>query len=312
MFSNLLKSNILSKFPRDCAFCFAYGSGVKKQSGYTDAELKDTLIDLMFCVDDPRKWHEENLLRNKSDYSFMRCLSPSTLAYVQRNYGAKVYCNTLVTLESGCAIKYGVIATEDLCNDLNHWTDLYVAGRLHKPITTLIPPNSDEINDAIAQNLQNAIRTALILLPERFTYFDLFYEIAQMSYKGDFRMTFGEKKDKVRNIVQPQIEAFGKLYLPHLRTFESTIHLPKTDSFRDETIKQDKSTKANVEHMKLLPTTVRQRLVRFDGNVEQKVRKAMAQIVGRSSKTQSLKNIPTAGLMKSIKYSWRKALKTFS
>lgn len=35
-------------------------------------------------------------------------------------------------------IKYGVISTEALIDDLMHWKTLYVAGRLHKPVSITI------------------------------------------------------------------------------------------------------------------------------------------------------------------------------
>lgn len=35
-------------------------------------------------------------------------------------------------------IKYGVISTESLIDDLMHWKTMYVAGRLHKPVSIKI------------------------------------------------------------------------------------------------------------------------------------------------------------------------------
>lgn len=35
-------------------------------------------------------------------------------------------------------IKYGVIGTDCLTEDLMHWKTMYVAGRLHKPVSTMI------------------------------------------------------------------------------------------------------------------------------------------------------------------------------
>lgn len=35
-------------------------------------------------------------------------------------------------------IKYGVISTDSLTEDLMHWKTMYVAGRLHKPVSIMI------------------------------------------------------------------------------------------------------------------------------------------------------------------------------
>lgn len=312
MSAKILRSKILTRFPDRFAFCFAYGSGVKKQSGYTDAALKETLIDLVFCVDDPLQWHKQNIAMNPSHYSFMRFLGPSIVSKCQMNYGAKMYCNTLVPIDDDCSIKYGVIAANDLCNDLNHWTDLYVAGRLHKPVTTLIEPNSTHIQAAIENNLTSAIRVALLLLPTNFTYYDFFYEIAQISYRGDFRMIFGEQKDKVRNIVQPQLEEFFHLYQPFLKQFSHCLHAKSSTVFCDSRFSQDKSPDIIQNHLRDLPVRLSNKINNSENHLEKQLRATMAQIVCRSGITQSLKNIPTAGLTKSLRYSWRKALKTFS
>lgn len=317
MLSQSLAARILSKFTYNFSYAFAYGSGVTQQTGYSKSDLKNSLFDLVFCVNDPLIWHTENIKLNPSHYSFMRYFDAKTIAKFQTNYGAKVYCNTLIPIENDCSIKYGVISTNDLCNDLNDWTDLYIAGRLHKPITTLIRPNSDIIRNALETNHINAIRTALILLPAEFTYFELFYEIAQLSYNGDFRMTFGENKEKVRNIVEPQMESFFKLYSPHLKVFEEILQLPNGNELSDNSLKQDKSENIIREQFIKLPQNVRNKFndvkeCNDTTKMQLNLRKSLANIVNQSSKSQSLKNIPTAGLTKAIKYSWKKVLKTFS
>lgn len=322
MLSNAITKRILQRFPDKLAFCFAYGSGVKKQSGYTEATLKNSIIDLMICVDDPYNWHKENLKCNPSDYSFMRYFGPSFITDYQEGYGAQIYCNTLVPIENGCFIKYGVITSDDLCDDLNHWTHLYTAGRLHKPVETLVEPNSKEIQVALANNLQSAITVALLLLPEKFTYYDLFYEISQMSYNGDFRMYFGENKDKVKNIVKPQLNSFFQLYIPYLKEFKFCVHLPNEDALSKDLIVQDKSTVITRQHCSDLPMRVIKALEENNMNEEQllkmnsktlasHIRKELISIVYTSSGSQSIKNIPTAGFGKAIRYSWKKALKTF-
>lgn len=317
MLSQTIAARILARFPYRFSYAFAYGSGVKQQTGYSASDPKDSLIDLVFCVDDPLSWHAENIRLNPSHYSCMRFFGAQTVANFQMKYGAKVYCNTLIPIEDGHCIKYGVISTDDLCADLSRWTDLYIAGRLHKPVSTLVRPNCDRVRDALNMNRVSAVRAGLLLLPAEFTYFDLFYAIAQLSYAGDFRMTFGEKKDKVRNIVSPQMQSFFELYLPHLKVFSANLRLPNEHELSDGLLKQDKSLVVIRQQLKQLPQTV---LTKCGGEVEcddvarmqLKLRKSLATIVGRSSISQSLKNIPTAGLTKAIRYSWKKVLKTFS
>ena len=48
---------------------YGYGSGVFKQSGYNQNEQKQ--IDLIFVVDDLKKWHLANIEKNPNDYSYI-------------------------------------------------------------------------------------------------------------------------------------------------------------------------------------------------------------------------------------------------
>jgi translocator assembly and maintenance protein 41 len=63
-------------------------------------------------------------------------------------------------------IKYGVVRLEALQADLLHWTSLYCAGRLHKPVATLA--QHPGLAAAQQHNLLSALRVALLLLPPRF------------------------------------------------------------------------------------------------------------------------------------------------
>lgn len=334
MLSNTIVNRILRTFPAPFAYCFAYGSGVKRQAGYTDEALKQALTDLVFCVDDPLKWHEENLNANPSHYSAVKYFGPSFIASLQQYYGTPVYCNTLVPIEGAGRVKYSVIATSDLCNDLNNWTDLYIAGRLHKPVQTLVEPNSLEITEALKNNYRSALRVSLLQLPRTFTYENLFLQIARLSYHGDFRMVFGEKKDKVESIVTAQLESFFELYAPYLKELNNCIHLPCENGLSDKMIEQNQSHQILCEHIKQLPFHVWELMnndnmqaslhsdtndhsrsfasrLAADPNLPRIIAHALTQIVWESSLTQSLKNIPTAGVLKAAEYSWKKALKTF-
>ena len=53
-----------------------------------------------------------------------------------RGIGAGVYFNPMVPW-GGRLIKYGVVEASRAQRDLEHWTDLYVSGRLHKPVREL-------------------------------------------------------------------------------------------------------------------------------------------------------------------------------
>lgn len=313
------KWNILSKFPKNFSFCFAYGSGVKKQLGYGDGNsAKKPMIDLVFCVNDSLEWHRKNLQINPTHYSAVRLMGSSVVSKIQTQFGAKVYCNTLIPLDDGSTIKYGIVTTSDLKIDLIDWKYLYLAGRLHKPVEALYPPGLD-IQNAITTNFKNALHVSLLLLPERFTYFDLFYTIANLSYAGDFRMIFGENKDKVKNIVTPQLVDFRNLYMSTLQRFSQHLKLPLNESGH---LLQDKSEAVTSYHLQHLPKTLKIQLfgdkknesfvkqMSKDPNLPRMVQKSVNNIVWSSSVFQSLKNIPTAGLSKAIQYSWKKVLKT--
>uniref|UniRef100_A0A8D2IKN2 Phosphatidate cytidylyltransferase, mitochondrial n=1 Tax=Urocitellus parryii TaxID=9999 RepID=A0A8D2IKN2_UROPR len=128
---------ILSHFPEELSLAFAYGSGVYRQAG-PNSDQKNAMLDFVFTVDDPIAWHSENLKKNWSHYSFLKVLGPKMITSVQNNYGAGVYYNPLIMCD-GRLIKYGVISTSILIEDLLNWNNLYIAGRLQKPASLAVP-----------------------------------------------------------------------------------------------------------------------------------------------------------------------------
>ncbi|XP_063709305.1 phosphatidate cytidylyltransferase, mitochondrial [Culicoides brevitarsis] len=320
---------ILSKFPLPLSFCFGYGSGVKEQLGYDKATKRKNMIDLIYCVDNAHRWHAANLERNPEHYSALATFGSDFIASYQRsNFGARVYFNTLVPIEEeNIMIKYGVVATDDLIEDLLDWRDLYIAGRLHKPVEIVKPPTNVKLENGINNNLKSAVHAALLLLPETFTEYEFYFCIASLSYMGDFRMTFGENKDKVKNIVRPQLESFQSLYAPTLKILSEYVRFPSIDGL-EVNCKQDCSGKAIMHHLNSLPkwplrNIVKEwnrgkykqdtedvlRAVAHSPEYQSVVRRSLNAIVFQSSAKQSLKNVPTAGLGKSLKYSWAKIQK---
>lgn len=314
-------SRILSLFPPDINFCFAYGSGVVKQSGISSKS--SNMIDLIFTVNDTQSWHKQNIEMNPTHYSFLKWLGESSVAAYQDHWGAKVYFNTLVPIPSeNVMIKYGVVSQPSLVSDLLDWSQLYLAGRLHKPVTVVRPTSDSELRSALQKNLHSAIHCALLLLPEHFTEKLLYRTIIELSYKGDFRMIFGEDKNKIDNILDPQFELLQGIYRPIIRSLHDYMDVQDTGLCC-----QDPGTLAKLHHLNQLPRTPQRALVRYwnrgSGNLRQDtedVLRAVAHdpecssilqgrlqdIVWASSVRQSIKGIFTAGIIKSVQYSAKK------
>lgn len=317
--------HLLREFPKNIKFCFAYGSGVFKQ----DNNDNENMLDLIFVARNSNKWHSENLQRNPGHYAQpLKFFGHKVITKVQEGSGANVYYNTLIRTSQGQLIKYGVISEISLVEDLLDWNNLYLSGRLHKPVRVLVEPDEDsQLRTALVQNLHSAVHTALLLLPEHFTEIDFYKKITGLSYHGDFRMIFGENKQKISNIVLPQLDHFKQLYEPVLRHFDDYVDIPKSNSMV-LTCHQDISPATKVHHLNHLPRMPQIRLVRawshgprskdtedclrtiaHDPECCEILEQCLKDIVWRSSVTQSLKGIVTAGVAKSVKYSGAKIVK---
>ncbi|XP_073772187.1 phosphatidate cytidylyltransferase, mitochondrial isoform X1 [Danio rerio] len=174
---------IINRFPQDFSLAFAYGSAVFRQTGSSQGHMAKNMLDFVFAVDDPVTWHTMNLIENRKHYSFLRFLGPKQISSIQSDYGAGVYFNTLVPAEDRL-IKYGVISTDALIDDLLHWKTLYVAGRLHKPVRILLQSENGNLRSALLGNLKSAVIASFLMLPESFSEEELYLQIAGLSYSG--------------------------------------------------------------------------------------------------------------------------------
>ncbi|KAL2091541.1 hypothetical protein ACEWY4_013804 [Coilia grayii] len=313
---------ILSQFPQDISLAFAYGSGVFKQQGTSQGQMGKNMLDFVFAVDDPVTWHTMNLMQNRRHYSFLKYFGPKQISTIQNDYGAGVYYNTLVPID-GRLIKYGVISTETLIDDLMHWKTMYIAGRLHKPVRILLQGESGKLQAALLGNLKSAVTASFLMLPESFSEEDLFLQIAGLSYCGDFRMVIGEDKSKVANIVKDSVPYFRTLYSNILQECPQVVYKPQQGR-----LEVDKSPEGQFVQLMALPRTLQQQITRLvdppgknrdveeillqvaqDPDCGAVVQQAIASIVKISSLTQSAKGIGTAGILKTTSYSVKKLRK---
>ena len=138
-------------------------------------------------------------------------------------------------------------------------------------------------------------------------------------------MTVGEDKNKIENIVKPNIERFRAIYEP---IWKNEQHLFTNGNGLFE---QNTNHISKYHHLNLLPKMVQFGLVSarnqdgkyrdtediirtlsYDPECEQLVEDAVAKIVKSSSLTQSIKGIFTAGVSKSTKYSMAKLRKMYN
>lgn len=280
------------------------------------------MLDFVFAVDDPVTWHTMNLMQNRKHYSVLKFLGPRKISWIQDEHGAGVYYNTLVPVD-GRIIKYGVISTDSLIDDLLHWKTLYIAGRLHKPVKILVQGENGKLRAALVGNLKSAVTASFLMLPESFSEEDLFLQIAGLSYAGDFRMVIGEDRSKVANIVKENVQHFRILYNNILQECPQVVYKPQQGK-----LEVDKSPEGQFVQLMALPRTLQQRITRLvdppgknrdveeillqvaqDPDCGSVVQQGISSIVKSSSITQTAKGIATAGLLKSLSYSTKKLQK---
>ncbi|KAG8417550.1 Mitochondrial translocator assembly and maintenance protein 41 [Metarhizium acridum] len=278
---------MLRQFNAPIVYCFAYGSGVFPQEdisrSITEAEFRAVhpkppealvkaqkgspkMIDFIFGVSHTQHWHSINIRQHRDHYSGIASLGSGLVSRVQ-SWGAGVYFNPYVEV-NGMLIKYGVTSIDNLVKDLSTWDNLYLAGRLQKPVKIL--RDHPQVRLANQHNLIAAVRTALLLLPPQFTETDLYSTIAGLSYMGDPRMALPtENKSKVANIVNNNVVHFRRLYAPLIKTlpnvnFTASCRLDDEnwvlDPTADSVLQQDMDPVKRGNMVRRLPKNFRSRL----------------------------------------------------
>lgn len=279
-----------------------YWSWVKEQEWYSNDEKR--MIDFIFWVDSSSEFHETNIQNNSDDYSFLsKFLPKKVLNYFQKT-GWKIYYNPYLNFWES-EIKYGVISINDLKNDLENWSELYVAWRLQKPVEIVKCPKQLEVS--LQKNLENAVNVALILIwEETISEEDLFLKIAWLSYTWDSREWIWEDPNKVRNIVSKNINWFRKLYLSIVEKSE----LVEEYDLENQLIRVGKIKTQKAKD--LLPIGIRDKInldeITHIWELRSNIEKAISEIVSSTSIAQTVKWVYSSWICKSIRY-WLEKMK---
>ena len=356
---------MVRQFP-PCRFVAAYGSAVFHQPATlpttdtaTTAAASSSrvapsasltaappMLDLLLVVDDPLAFHSANLSAHPSHYSFLRHLGGAATIASINALPAYLYYNTHVPvpddeLDSGSSqppqlVKYGVISADRVTEDLTRWTQLYTAGRLHKPVRIL--QQSPELSPQLAANLSSALTVACYLAPAspqqhsqpgdggvEVSEVELYTLLTSLSYMGDVRMGIAEDPMKILRIVTGSHSHFQSLYSPHLAQCE---WLEDADSGRDG-MRRWRVRGSAVDRRRMvdaLPSHLYNTLAAsgsgsgsgqrwWEGasvaEQQTKMRAGLASIVRRSSWQQSMKGVLTAGVRKGLWYGLRKIAKAW-
>uniref|UniRef100_A0A0R3S027 Phosphatidate cytidylyltransferase, mitochondrial n=1 Tax=Elaeophora elaphi TaxID=1147741 RepID=A0A0R3S027_9BILA len=309
---------LLDSLPLDTVeYACAYGSGAVTQE--SDGSFGE-MIDFIIATRDSNQFHEQNLKKNPTHYSSLRFLGYQKIVEVQRSYAARVYCNTRVSYQ-GQLLKYSVVDTDDLLLDLIEWRWLYLAGRLQKHVVDVINPSS-RITSAMKKNRSSALLATLLLLPDKFSLSQFYNELVSLSYRGDFRMSFGENKNKIERIAEGSRAQLNQIYMPLLKA-------DKYVSIQGHAVEQNRSDSVSFKRIMELPLNVLWNLQHkinsrngMQNDIEEiaaslarqidgpkPVAATIEDIVRRSALQQTAKNAFSAGITRSVAYAFTKITK---
>jgi len=326
-------TSIVNQFPPQ-DYAFGYGSGVLRQQS---TAANRGMIDIIFAVDNPHTWHEHNLQKNSYHYSYMaRMVGVNFITWLQKNFGAKIYFHPFVDINLQLnsdtiqrQVKYGVVSTDDLIQDLLNWEYLYLAGRMHKPIVSIDLKSNDAlrqrndradgIEEAQRINLLSAVSASLLLYNNNtIPTSQLYNTIASLSYTGDFRMQTGaEDPNKVKKLVETpgMLDLWDDKYSDTLDKLQKMGLISVANGSKDiETNLSDVAIRKQlVQH---LPSRLRKHsdsIVGSSSNIGNQgttiLRQELANIVSPAAKSQSIKGFFTAGVVKSWRYALAKLKK---
>ena len=283
-----------------CIGAFGYGSKISTQLGYD--ENTKSQYDIIFIVDDMRRWHRLNSSINPQDYSFLSkiFLTSDKVKNIKGSTGMTFQSNIK---EGKSVFKYGIIEYYDFLKALNTWNSFFVTGRFHKPIFPI--KSNATIDRVIERNRINGLYTALLTLEDnKNSLVDVYESLCNLSYMGDKRMAIAENPFKVRNIVGGNIDFF-------METYGISSPFFSTDAFG----KISKNKNELLDNIPNLPYSVLEYLNSKNCNkkdleeIRQMIITYLTNMNGKESKEQTIKGIKTNGITRSIRYAVPKVMK---
>ena len=343
-----LLRRIVKQFP-PCRFIAAYGSGVFQQldaspppspppsrpipAPLTSLTSAPPMLDLLLVVDDVLAFHTENLARHPSHYSFLQHFGGAHTITSINTLPAYLYYNTNVSMLSdqpSQLVKYGVISTERVTDDLTRWTTLYTAGRMHKPVRIL--QSSPSLTPPLTANLSSALTVACFLSPTaELSDVELYTLLTSLSYMGDVRMGIAEDPAKIVRIVTGSYLHFQHLYTDHIARCEWLQPNTTNPSSSGGGLRSYRISAGEADRRRMvdaLPSHLYDTLSAAAvgsgsggggggrwwegvgvGEQQARMRAGLASIVRTSSWQQSMKGVLTAGVRKGLWYGLRKVAK---
>lgn len=234
-------------------------------------KLSLPLSDLIFVVDDSQHtdgaralaaWHAENYKINPRHYNGLLPIqqqirlssvgSSSLIASPFVHIPLKVRHADERVEQSGRLSKYMVVGSSDLEENLASWNELYLAGRLQKPVLFLFPtnggnaasPNLTEKNAvsydsgtieqleggeslaaALSQNFEHTLRASLLLSRRSFPLASLLKQCASLSYLGDRARLWLREGERTANAVPKFSLAYLHSYYPAFKRVQKDWRL---------------------------------------------------------------------------------------
>lgn len=292
-----IKKFILSR--PDVEAAYGYGSGIFKQSGYTNADKPQ--IDLILVVNNLRDWHNLNMKVNKTDYSMIgrNFFSNAKIDKLKGTTGITYLSNIE---EDGNVFKYGTIELDDLCKHLYEWDSFYLPGRFQKTIYPIIENNT--LSNLIEKNREYALLLSSYLQKyDVASKKDILVTLCGLSYIGDTRMKLAENPRKVLNIVEGSYDKFIKMYnfdVDYLK-YEDDLCVLDRNLLRVQ--------------LKRLPYELYQYITPYisesDDIIREKIIEYFTNLNKKESLSQTIKGIYTNGVTRSIDYAAKKVKKRF-